>query len=117
MYNKFLNAKGLQHLLPTPKCLAALCDGENDFIALEDIKAIGYGHIARQNCWKVEECQLILKGLARLHAISAACKNQCPGEYSRVSKNLREVMFADKYWDWYGRYYVRHFNWQIIKSN
>ena len=26
-----------------PKCYAQLCDGENDFIALEDVSFLGYG--------------------------------------------------------------------------
>lgn len=104
---KFLEAKGKKNFLPAPKCWDSYSDGENDFIVLEDIRTRGYGHIARQDPWKLENIKVILKTLAQFHAISFAFKDQCPEVFSQIPKILKESYYgSEKHWAWYGEYYV-----------
>lgn len=73
-----------------PQCFATHCDGENDFIALEDLTPIGYRSFKRQGCISLEECLLILKVLGRFHGISLAFKTLQPEEFA-CSTNAIEV--------------------------
>lgn len=73
-----------------PICYAAYCDGENDFIALEDLTPLGYRNFKRQGYIDLEEFQLILSVLGRFHAMSLAFKTLHPEEF-RQSANEIEV--------------------------
>lgn len=103
---KFLKSKQQQHLLRVPKCLAYFCDGENDFIALEDVRCHGYSHIQRQDVWKIEDINVILTGLAHFHAISLAYKTQFPSSFSCLVQNLEETYCSEKHYNWHNKYYV-----------
>ncbi|CAD6215701.1 GSCOCG00000512001-RA-CDS [Cotesia congregata] len=111
LMEKFLETKGKKNFLPAPKCWDKYFDGENDFIVLEDIRTRGYGHIARQDPWKLENIKVILKTLAQFHAISFAFKDQCPEVFSQIPKILKECFYGtEKHWAWYGEYYNETLN-------
>lgn len=76
--------------LDYPKCFAAHCDGENDFIALEDLTPLGYTSFKRQGYISLEDCLLILTVLGRFHGMSLALKALQPEEFDR-STNAIEV--------------------------
>lgn len=71
-----------------PLCFAAHCDGENDFIALEDLTVRGYNSFKRQGCINLEECLHVLRTLGRFHGISLAFKTLQPEEFYRSANDI-----------------------------
>lgn len=116
LFEDFLKSKGKTDLLNVPRCLSYNDDGENNYIALEDAKAKGFSPIPRQKAWGLEDCQLIFKAFARFHGIGLALWHQKPTELLNAAKHLSETLFAEKFWKWYGRYYVciSHFNFKQL---
>uniref|UniRef100_A0A1B0FD05 CHK kinase-like domain-containing protein n=1 Tax=Glossina morsitans morsitans TaxID=37546 RepID=A0A1B0FD05_GLOMM len=84
-----------------PVCYASYCDGENDFIALEDVNVFGYSSPIRQECISLEECVLTMSTLGRFHGISLAFSELEPEEFEKTCKCLEETYFAEKYRSWY----------------
>lgn len=81
-------------------------DGKNDYITLEDVTALGYEPIDRQNCLDQNQCMMILKMIAKFHATSFACKDQRKEVFMKAIENLDETYFSMKHWDWYKKFYV-----------
>lgn len=106
LFEEFLAEKGKSELLNVPRCLDYVEDGDNDFIALEDATSKGFSGIDRLIAWNHEDCKIIFKALAQYHGISLAILHQKPKEFHNATKHLIEPLFSEKYWDWYGRYYV-----------
>lgn len=77
---------GADSLTEIPKCLAVYCDGENDFIVLEDLRPGGYRAASRQNGLDLMHCQMIIKKLGKFHAISLAIKDQDPQLFNDMIK-------------------------------
>lgn len=71
-----------------PVCYASYCDGENDFIALEDLNVFGYSSPIRQECISLEECVLTMSTLGRFHGISLAFRELEPEEFEKTCKCL-----------------------------
>lgn len=90
-----------------PRHFASLMDGENDFVALEDVTFLGYGPIARQNSLNEAQFKIILEGLARFHAVSFAFKDQKPDKFKEIVGYLHETYYSDEHWNWYKRFHVR----------
>jgi len=92
-------------------------DGENDFLVLEDASYLGFGPASRQNCIDWAECIMIVKTLAKFHAISFAYKDQKKEEFAETTSHLKETYFSRHHWTWYEKLHVRnillHFN-QIL---
>lgn len=109
MFEDFLRSKNQLDLLPIPRCLAYYTDGKNDFLALEDAKALGYEHTSRKSVWEFEDCLIILKSLAKFHGISLALNDQNPSEFFKISGRLIETLFSEQHWNWYKRFYVSIF--------
>ncbi|XP_015119601.1 uncharacterized protein LOC107042883 [Diachasma alloeum] len=103
-FKKFLASKKQQHLLLVPDCLAYVLDGENDFIVLEDVSVYGFGPASRQSTLSLEECQIILKAMARFHGVSFAHKDQYEKEFHKIADQLEETYFSEKWKDWYERF-------------
>nr|XP_033341054.1 uncharacterized protein LOC117229016 [Megalopta genalis] len=109
-FEEFLNVKGQSELLCVPRHLASVMDGVNDYIALEDVTPLGYKPICRQNCVNLSQCIMILKAVARFHAISFAYKDQKKEEFNKLVDNLKETYISDEHWDWYKRFHKRVLN-------
>ncbi|KAL9872723.1 uncharacterized protein ACN427_010863 isoform 2-T2 [Glossina fuscipes fuscipes] len=84
-----------------PICYVSYCDGENDFIALEDVNVFGYSSPIRQECISLEECLLTMSTLGRFHGISLAFNELEPEKFEETCKYLKETYFAEKYRSWY----------------
>ena len=90
-----------------PRCLAYHLDGENDFIALEDVTNIGYRTVSRQNCLSYEECKYIIEALAKFHSISFAFKNDHEEEYNKLINMLIETFYTEEIYEtWYKNFHV-----------
>ncbi|XP_037936340.1 uncharacterized protein LOC119670234 [Teleopsis dalmanni] len=84
-----------------PICYATHCDGENDFVALEDVSFSGYGSPNRMNYITLEECLLTMRTLGRFHGITLALKALDPQKFEETSKHLEETYYDEKYRNWY----------------
>lgn len=89
-----------------PRHLISYTDGENDFIVLEDVSPLGFGPASRQNCVDWTECTVMLKALAKFHAISFAYRDQKKEEFTKFASNLNETYFGNHNWNWYQRFHV-----------
>lgn len=99
-FQKFLEDKGRSEILCIPRHLDSVMDGENDYIALEDVCLLGYEPISRQNCINEDECKIILRTVAKFHAISFAYKDQRGEEFLKIVENLHETYFSKEHWNW-----------------
>lgn len=106
-FEKFLNDKGQNEILCTPRLVAACGDGNNDYLAMEDVTLLGYKPMCRQNCLNEDECIMILKTIAKFHAISFAYKDQKKEEFMKFMENLDETYFSDIHWNWYKRFHKK----------
>ena len=104
-FQKFLEDKGQCEVLCIPRHLDSVMDGENDYIALEDVCLLGYEPISRQNCINEDECKIILRTIAKFHAISFAYKDQRGEEFLKIMENLHETYFSKQHWNWYKRFH------------
>lgn len=84
-----------------PICYATHCDGENDFIALQDVSFLGYGSPNRQDYITLDECLLTMRTLGRFHGISLALRALDPEEFEKAAKSLEETYYAESYRKWY----------------
>ncbi|XP_073833395.1 uncharacterized protein [Musca autumnalis] len=84
-----------------PKCYASHCDGENDFVALEDVSFLGYGSPDRQGYITLEECLLTMRTLGRFHGISLALNALEPELFEKTGKCLEETYYAESNRKWY----------------
>ncbi|XP_046484171.2 uncharacterized protein [Neodiprion pinetum] len=108
-FNDFLHSKGLADMIIVPRCLAAVTDGENDYLALEDVSILGFGPVTRQNTLNLSQCELILKALARFHAVSFAYKDQKKEEFQNLADKLLETYFTPELYKWYINFQGRLF--------
>ena len=78
-------------------CLYSYCDGEHDFIALEDLRPDGYAAASRQDGLDLNHSLILMKALGRFHALSLALKHQEPDvfkgllNYIEVNKSVSNV--------------------------
>lgn len=93
--------KPLNPFTEYPKCYLAHCDGENDFIALEDVCFLGYGSPNRQNYITLDECLLTMKTMGRLHGIGLALAHQEPKTFEESVGKLEETYYRENLRDWY----------------
>ncbi|XP_011864138.1 PREDICTED: uncharacterized protein LOC105560023 [Vollenhovia emeryi] len=104
---KFLAEKGQSDLLCIPRYLASYTDGEDDFLVLEDVSPLGFGPASRQSCLDWAECAVILKTLAKFHAISFAYRDQRKEEFLECMSYLKETYFGSHHRDWYLRFHKK----------
>jgi len=105
-FEKFLAEKEQIDLLCIPRYLASYMDGENDFLILEDASCLGFGPASRQSCIDWTECAMIVKTLAKFHAISFAYKDQKKEEFAEATNYLKETYFSRHHWNWYEELHV-----------
>lgn len=78
-----------------PKCFASKTDGKGDYLAMEDLKAKGFKMASRQSGLDFEHCKLVMKAMARYHAVSYA---MFLGEQDKILERypwLDETMFKE----------------------
>lgn len=87
--------------------MASHVDGENDFIALQDVSLLGYKGIDKSNTVNYEQCKHVMKSLARFHSVSFAFKNENKAEYDRLATQLKETFYTPHIYEtWYKRFHV-----------
>ncbi|KAJ9582655.1 hypothetical protein L9F63_023004, partial [Diploptera punctata] len=84
-----------------PRCLYALADGENDFIALEDVSIHGFESGDRMEGVNFDHCAAVLKTLGRFHALSLAVKDQDPEGFKIISSKVKETYWHEDFKSWY----------------
>ncbi|XP_036318178.1 uncharacterized protein LOC118733084 isoform X2 [Rhagoletis pomonella] len=84
-----------------PRCFASHCDGENDFIALENVSFRGYGAPNRQDYISLEDALLTMRTLGRFHGISLAFRALEPENFEAAAKGLEETYYNEGKRSWY----------------
>lgn len=106
-FQEFLKSKNQSSMLLLPDCLAFHLDGENDFIALNDVSPQGFGPAARQSTLTLDQIRTIIEAMARFHGISFAYKDQHEEHFKKISSKIFETYFSHELYDnWYKRFHV-----------
>ncbi|XP_014087647.1 uncharacterized protein [Bactrocera oleae] len=84
-----------------PKCFASHCDGQNDFIALENVSFRGYNAPNRQDYISLEDAILTMRTLGRFHGISLAFRALEPENFEIAAKGLEETYYNEAKRSWY----------------
>ncbi|XP_030378580.1 uncharacterized protein LOC115627143 [Scaptodrosophila lebanonensis] len=84
-----------------PKCLASLCDGVNDFIALEDVGFRGYRAPNRQSYIPLDDALLTMRTLGRFHGVALAFNALDAPGFEKAAAALEETYYADRLRSWY----------------
>ncbi|XP_053970388.1 uncharacterized protein LOC128872084 isoform X1 [Hylaeus volcanicus] len=103
-FQEFLKDKGQENLLCIPRHIASCMDGENDYIAMEDVTLLGFKPLARQDCIDGDKCAMILRAMGKFHGISFAYKDQ-EKDFTKLVESLHETYFSDENWNWYKRFF------------
>lgn len=82
-------------------CMSTYLDGENDFLALENLNTYGYHTTSRQESMNIHVCRLIMQTLGRFHALSFVMKDQSPKMFGELSAVLEETYYANRLKPWY----------------
>lgn len=71
-----------------PKCYKAIFDLQNELflIILEDLKAKEFCLWPKRKVSKIENTKIVVRELAKLHAISFAMRDQCPKQFEKFEK-------------------------------
>lgn len=85
---RFQEEKGLtkdEQFTAFPKCYEAVCDPENDVfvIIMQDLRPEGFDMWPKQKATPVENSKLVMRELAKFHAISFAFKDQRPEHFKK----------------------------------
>lgn len=108
--SKFKSSKLPNDPPEVPTMLATFHDGENDFIALEDVSFYGFNNMDRSKGVNYEHTVAFLQILAKFHALSLAYKDQHPEKFLEIASALTETYFAEKYRKWYQVFQESLFN-------
>ncbi|XP_017872280.1 PREDICTED: uncharacterized protein LOC108619950 [Drosophila arizonae] len=84
-----------------PKCYASLCDGANDFIALEDVGFRGYRSPDRQSYIALEDALLTMRTLGRFHGVALAFKALDADNFEKAASALEETYYGEHTREWY----------------
>lgn len=85
-------------------CLVAYADGENDFVAMNDLCLEGYKTESRQSGFDVNLCRLVMQTLGRFHAMSFILRDQSPSIFQKISCYLEETYYAARLKPWYNNF-------------
>ncbi|XP_077287787.1 uncharacterized protein LOC143912381 [Arctopsyche grandis] len=84
-----------------PRVFAAVTDGQNDVLALEDLSIYNFTTAVRQEGIDYAHFEVTLECFAKLHALSFAYKDQHPDSFAKLKEFTEEMYYHRKYWDWY----------------
>lgn len=95
VFMKFQKERGLTEneiFNAFPKCYKAVYDPEREIfvIIMEDMRVKNFQMWQKGRFAKIENTRLIIRELAKLHAISFAMKDQCPEDFSRF-ENIKDL--------------------------
>lgn len=82
-------------------CLVTHRDGENDFLALENLNNYGYFTTSRQEAMNIDVCRLIMRTFGRFHGLSFVMRDQSPKKFEELSTVLTENYYAARLKPWY----------------
>lgn len=82
-----------------PKCYSCHCDGEEDYILLEDLVEQGYTSMSGEAT--ADQCYLAIRTLAHFHAISFALKHKANTLFSTLTKDIDELYYTEDNKSWY----------------
>jgi Ecdysteroid kinase-like family len=82
-------------------CLVSHLDGENDFLALENLNTYGYFITSRQESMNIHVSRLIMQTLGRFHGLSFVIRDQSPKMFEELSSALEETYYAHRLRPWY----------------
>ncbi|XP_077286800.1 uncharacterized protein LOC143911679 [Arctopsyche grandis] len=88
-----------------PRVFAAVTDGQNDFLALEDLSIYNFTTAVRQEGIDYAHCEVTLECFAKLHALSFAYKDQHPDSFAKLKEIIEEMYYNRKHWDWYRNFW------------
>lgn len=74
-----------------PDCYYALCDGENDFLLLEDLMESGYQMANKEQGLNTIQTISIIKMMARFHALSLSMKVLQPEKYLEITDDIQVI--------------------------
>lgn len=74
-----------------PDCYYALCDGENDFLLLEDLMESGYQMANKEQGLNTIQTISIIKMMARFHALSLSMKVLQPEKYLEITDGIQVI--------------------------
>ncbi|KAH8304721.1 hypothetical protein KR044_007259 [Drosophila immigrans] len=84
-----------------PKCLAVHCDGENDFVALEDVGFRGYRAPNRMSYIALEDALLTMRTLGRYHGVALAFNALDAENFEKAAGALQETYYGEHTREWY----------------
>lgn len=83
-------------------CMVSYFDGDNDFLALENLNPYGYESTSRQEAMNIHLTRLIMQTLGRFHGLSFVMRDQSPKQFEEISNALEETYYAARLKSWYG---------------
>ncbi|XP_030755897.1 uncharacterized protein LOC115882160 [Sitophilus oryzae] len=98
-----------------PLCLSSYCDGQNDFLVLEDLTCRGFKAAGRNENFSFVSICVFLTTLAKFHALSLALKQNNP-EFVKIAKSLEASGFSEKFRSWYENYLYKSIGPQYMKA-
>lgn len=88
------------YLYSHSRCLATYEDGENDFIVMEDLGALGFRSADRQLDIDLEHCKLALTSFGKLHGLSHALRTLDPETFHRLTSHMTDIYYAEATRSW-----------------
>lgn len=76
-------------------------DGENDFLAIENLNPIGYFTIPRQELMNIHVSRLIMRTLGRFHGMSFVIRDQSPNMFEEMTMAVEETYYSNRLRSWY----------------
>lgn len=83
------------------RSFAAFHDGENDFIAMEDLTVAGFRTFDRQLGVDANHCRLALASLGRFHGVSHAMRTLEPDAFAQIAGPLKDHYYAETARSWF----------------
>lgn len=81
---------GTLNFVEYPKCYRTVATKYNECLLLEDLCAFATINVQKMDV-NADHVRLVMKGLAKYHAISFALKDQKPDAFNKLTENLDEV--------------------------
>ncbi|XP_059610934.1 uncharacterized protein LOC132257897 [Phlebotomus argentipes] len=87
-----------------PKCFSSFCDGNQDYIALDDLSKYGFGSADRHDGLDFAHCSLIMEALGKFHGVSLAMKDQEPEKFAEIAQKVEETYYSPRLKSWYSEF-------------
>ena len=84
-----------------PSCLVSHLDGENDFLAIENLNPLGFFTTPRQESMNIHVSRLIMRTLGRFHGMSFVIRDQSPKLFEEMTMAVEETYYSHRLRSWY----------------